>query len=480
MNIIKGLFVKIIKYIMLIALFGNISYAKVDDSIVKIYTVFKSPSYDTPWNSSVNNASGSGVVIDGNRILTNAHVVANTTFLEVKRNGDTKRYRAKVEFVSHQVDLAIIKLVDEKFFDSVEALKFGKRPVKEQKVSVYGFPLGGNTLSITTGIVSRIEHVSYVHSGEIFLGVQVDAAINAGNSGGPAITNGKIVGVVMQGMRNAQNVGYLISIDIIERFLEDIEDGRLDGFADLGLTTMSMENPTIREYYKMDKDSTGILITQIAEFSKAYDKLKEGDILVAIDGHKIENDGKVEFEKGAFTYYSYYFDKKHIGESIPLTIIRNGKRLTLSIELNNVTNKNLLVPSFQYDKMPRYYILGGYVFSPLTRNLLYGKKYALIRLKLAQQEWATKDKTEAVVLLKVLATDLNRGDHNYSLFKIDKINNKNFKDFKEFVDIIKKSKDKFIILEGAKGAKIIIDNIKAKEIEKEILKRYNIKDNERL
>ena len=277
---------------MLIALFGNISYAKVDDSIVKIYTVFKSPSYDTPWNSRVQSASGSGVVIDGNRILTNAHVVANTTFLEVKRNGDTKKYRAKIEFVSHQVDLAIIKLVDEKFFDGVRALKFGKRPVKEQKVSVYGFPLGGNTLSITTGIVSRIEHVSYVHSGEIFLGVQVDAAINGGNSGGPAITNGKIVGVVMQGMRNAQNVGYLISMDIINRFLEDIKDGKLDGFADLGLTTMSMENPTMREYYKMDKDTTGILITKIAEVSKAYDKLKEGDILVKVDGHKVENDVK--------------------------------------------------------------------------------------------------------------------------------------------------------------------------------------------
>ena len=461
-------------------LFGTVSYAKVDDSIVKIYTVFKTPSYDTPWNSSVQSASGSGVVIEGNRILTNAHVVANTTFLEVKRNGDTKKYRAKVEFVSHQVDLAIIKIIDEKFFDNVRALKFGKRPKKEQKVAVYGFPLGGNTLSVTTGIVSRIEHISYVHSGEIFLGVQIDAAINGGNSGGPAISKGKIVGVVMQGIRNAQNVGYLISVDIIERFLEDIKDGKLDGFADLGLTTMSMENPTIREYYKMDKDTTGILITQIAEVSKAYQKIKEGDILVGIDGHKVENDGKVEFEKGAFTYYSYYFDQKQIGESIPVDILRNGKFLTVDIVLNNVTNDNLLVNTFQYDKMPRYYILGGYVFSPLTRNLLYGKKQSLLRLKLAQREWATKDKKEAVVLLKVLASDLNRGDHNYSLFKIDKINNKRYKDFKDFVNIIKTSKNKFIILEGAKGSKVVIDRVKAKSIEKEILERYSIKDNERL
>ena len=471
---------RIIKYIVIMILFGTISYAKVDDSIVKIYTVFKTPSYDTPWNSKVQSASGSGVIIDGHRILTNAHVVANTTFLEVKRNGDTKKYHAKVEFVSHQVDLAIIKIIDDKFFDGVEPLKFGKRPKKEQKVAVYGFPLGGNTLSITTGIVSRIEHISYVHSGEIFLGIQIDAAINGGNSGGPAISDGKIVGVVMQGITNAQNVGYLISIDIIERFLDDIRDGKLDGFADLGLTTMRMENPTIREYYKMDKNTTGILITQIAQVSKASDKLKEGDILVSIDGHKIENDGKVEFEKRLFTYYSYYFDKKQIGESIPLTILRDGKFLTVNVELNNVTNKNMLVPTLQYDKMPRYYILGGYVFTPLTRNLIYKKKYAPLELQLDQGKWATKNKKEVVVLLKVLATQLNRGDHNYYLFKIDKINNKKYIDFKEFIEIIKNTKDKYILLENSKGSKIVIDRVKAEAIKEKILDRYSIKDSERL
>ncbi len=459
--------------------FSNLSYAGIEDSIVKIYTVFKTPSYDTPWNSTIQSANGSGVIIEGNRILTNAHVVANTTFLEVKRNGDTKKYHASVEFVSHQVDLAIIKVADKNFFNNTKPLEFGKRPKKKQKVTVYGFPLGGDTLSITTGIVSRIEHISYVHSGEIFLGIQIDAAINGGNSGGPAISQGKIVGIVMQGINNAQNIGYLIPTDIIERFLEDIKDGKLDGFADLGLTTMSMENPTIREYYKMDKNISGILITQIAEVSEAFKKLKKNDILIGIDGHKIGNDGKVEFEKDAFTYYSYYFDQKQIGDTISLDILRDGKFLNVDIVLNNITNNNLLVNTFEYDRMPRYYILGGYVFSPLTRNLLYGKKQSPLGLRLAQSEWATKNKREIVILLKVLASDLNRGNYNYSLFQINKINNKNYKDFKDFVDIIKQSKDKFIVLEGLKGAKIVIDRLKAKALEKEILNRYNIKDIER-
>ncbi len=68
----------------------------VKESIVKIYTVSKNPSYTTPWNSSISRSHGSGSIISGNRILTNAHVVADETFIEVKRHGDTKKYEAEV------------------------------------------------------------------------------------------------------------------------------------------------------------------------------------------------------------------------------------------------------------------------------------------------------------------------------------------------------------------------------------------------
>ena len=85
-------------------------------AIVKIYTVSKKLNYQEPWASSMRQSTGSGAIIENNYILTNAHVVANETFLEVQRYGQRKRYIANVVFVSHQADLALLKVEEKDFF----------------------------------------------------------------------------------------------------------------------------------------------------------------------------------------------------------------------------------------------------------------------------------------------------------------------------------------------------------------------------
>lgn len=236
------------KYLFLFSLVcGNLLATNhIKESIVKIYAVSKIPNYNTPWNSSTKRSNGSGSIINGNKILTNAHVIANHTFIEVKRHGDTKRYVAYVEFISHQADLALLTLKDETFFEGTKSLEFGSLPNIQQEVTVYGFPMGGQSLSVSTGIVSRIEHSRYVHSNERFLAIQIDAAVNPGSSGGPAVNDDKIVGVVMQQIPNSQNIGYLVPVEVIKHFLDDVKDGNYDGFPYLGIGTAKMENETLR------------------------------------------------------------------------------------------------------------------------------------------------------------------------------------------------------------------------------------------
>ena len=459
--------------IFVIALFGDES---VKDSIVKIYTVAKVPNYNIPWNSSIRHSHGSGTILENNRILTNAHVVADETFIEVKRYGDTKRYEAEVEFISHQVDLAILKVKDEHFFEGTKSLSLGELPDIQQNITVYGFPMGGNSLSVSTGVVSRIEHNRYAHSGEIFLAIQIDAAINPGNSGGPAISDGKIVGVVMQQITKSQNIGYLVPPQIVKHFLKDIEDGRCDGFAHLGMGTQKMENETLREVYKMSEKQSGVMVLDISENSSLYNTLKTGDVLLAIDGHKIENDGTVEFVKEQFTSYSYYIDQKQLGDSIVLRVLRDGEVIELSVGLTNVADNDLLVNTIEHDVMPRYFIYGGYVFTPLTRNILAKSSAPLLQLREASGKWVTKEKEEAVILLKVLADKTNRGDHNFSLWMIDSVNAKTFKNYSEFKKMVQEHTGEYIILQNKDGIKVAIDTKKAKEIENEILQRYSIQN----
>ena len=443
-------------------------------AIVKIYTTSKIPNYLSPWSSSMRSSTGSGAIIEGEYILTNAHVVANQTFLEVERYGQRKRYIAKVYAVSHQADLALLKVEEKTFFSGVEPLTFGKLPEVEQKIVVYGYPMGGSTLSATIGVVSRVEHHTYAHSGETFLAVQVDAAVNPGNSGGPALSEGKIVGVVMQVITKSQNIGYLVPISMVQHFIDDMKDGRYDGFGELGIGTQKLENPAMRRYYGLDDSISGKLVDKIVYNSSLQGVLNEGDILTAIDGTNIENDGTVAFRKHEYTDYNYFVDAYQKGESLMLDIIRDKKPMKIKATLKNRADDMYLVKTTRYDVMPTYFIYGGYVFSPLTRNLIRSTSRNRMKLSNLAMQWQKEEKNEVVVLLKVLASDISRGDNNFGMWAIDSINGEAFKNFQEFYEKMESVKNDYIVLEDKNGVKVIIDKEEAQQKQEEILKRYNI------
>ena len=211
----------------------------VQKSLVRITATAVEPDYKAPWNAGVIvRGIGAGFVIDGNRIMTNAHVVSNSRYLTVERDGDPNKYPATVLFVAHDCDLALVTVASPNFFKNMVPLKFGGIPELESTVSAYGYPLGGERMSVTTGIVSRIDFQLYTHSSiDQHLAIQISAQINPGNSGGPVMQNAKVVGVAFQGYSGdvAQGVAYMIPTPVIQRFLKDISDGRYDKYVDLGV-----------------------------------------------------------------------------------------------------------------------------------------------------------------------------------------------------------------------------------------------------
>jgi len=443
-------------------------------AIVKIYTTSKIPNYQAPWSSAMRSSTGSGAIIEGGYILTNAHVVANQAFMEVQRYGQRKRYIAKVYAVSHQADLALLKVEEKAFFEGVTPLTFGDLPNVEQRIVVYGYPMGGSTLSATIGVVSRVEHHTYAHSGETFLAVQVDAAVNPGNSGGPALSGGKIVGVVMQVISKSQNIGYLVPVNLVKHFIEDMKDNKYDGFADLGLGTQKLENPAIRRYYGLDENVSGKLINKVVHNSTLAGILKIGDILTSVDGHNIEDDGTVEFRKHEYTYFHYFVDLYQMGDTVELEVIRDRIPMKVNALLKHTSDDMFLVKTTRYDTMPSYFIYGGYIFSPLTRNLIVSTKRNRLKLSALASQWQESDKDEVVMLLKVLASDISRGDNDFGMWPIDTVNGETFKDFEEFYQKMEAVTARYIVLEDKHGVKVIIDKKEAQAKQNEILKKYNI------
>jgi S1-C subfamily serine protease len=221
---------------------------KIRDLVVKIHATHHTPDLLRPWTkNSPQQVKGSGVVIDGKRILTNAHVVKYASQIYVQPNQSASYIPARVEAMTPGMDLAILRLDDESFFDNRGTLPFAQElPRVKDNISVYGYPTGGTELSVTQGIVSRIEYTDYYYQAT-GLRIQVDAALNFGNSGGPAVSDGKLVGLVFSLIQNAQNIGYLIPVEEIQLFLDDIADGVYDGKPQTHDLIQTVENEALRK-----------------------------------------------------------------------------------------------------------------------------------------------------------------------------------------------------------------------------------------
>ena len=221
------------------------SASSVENAVVKVMSTMVRPDLFKPWaRQAPTDVTGTGVVIDGKRILTNAHVVVYSSQILVESSQGGDKLSASVEALAPGIDLAVLRLEDEKFFDAHPALpRSAALPGNKDSVLVYGFPTGGSNLSITKGIVSRLEFTPYNYP-VAGLRIQIDAAINPGNSGGPAVVDGKMVGIAFSHLGGADNIGYIIPAEEIDLFLADIADGRYDGKPLLLDEMRTLENPT--------------------------------------------------------------------------------------------------------------------------------------------------------------------------------------------------------------------------------------------
>lgn len=450
------------------------------DNVVKVFVTSNRMDYFRPWQSmGIAASSGSGCIISGNRILTNAHVVDSATFIQVRKEADPKKYTAKVEAVGHDCDLAVLTVEDPAFFQDTQPAEFGDLPFLQDSVIVMGFPEGGDKISITGGVISRIELIPYSRSGKKLLGVQIDAAINPGNSGGPVYLNGKIVGLAMQVMNNSQNIGYIIPTPIINHFLEDIKDGREDGFPQVGIEVRNTENKYLRDYYRLESGKGGVLITRVSPFSPADNILKEADTIVQVEGVSLAMDGTYEFRKGERLFFGQLINNKHIGQNLSLKVIRDGKPLDLTMNLTKFTS---LVPPPDYFQKPPYYIYGGLIFSVLSADLLksWGQNWwekapvPFLNYIVGSGVLNTGARKEVVVLLDVLPDDINVGYLDFGNEVISKVNGHEFGSFKEFVKMIENNKGPYCVFETEQKEPIILKTENIELITKQILMRNNI------
>jgi S1-C subfamily serine protease len=452
------------------------------NSAVKIFTTHQKADFYQPWQTNAqDNLSGSGVIIEGDRILTNAHVVSDQIFVQVRRPGDARKYEASVEYIAHDCELAILKVKDPAFYKGAKPVALGDLPHQRDKVAVYGFPAGGDDLSITEGIISRIEVIDYSHSSRRLLALQTDAAINPGNSGGPMMKDGKLVGVSFQSFSGTgvENIGYAVPVPIVRRFLRDIENGNYGHVPSVGLIWQNMENEGLRARYKLSPGQTGVLLSRVVYGSAAWGHLKEGDVLTAVDGVKIAADGTYLFSPDKRLSFTHLISLHLVDEAVPFDVLRDGKPLRVTIAMK--ASKEDIVGEPLYDQRPRYFIYGGIVFTPVTNNyigqwppndvptsLRYLRDYVL----------PSEDRIEAVVIAFILPNEVNAGYHEFRGIIIESVNGRKISKLGDLVEAFKHPIDGLQVIKEDEvtdfAGTIILDAAQASAANPEILAIHRI------
>jgi S1-C subfamily serine protease len=428
----------------------------IEDSVVKINVTSRAPDYFRPWTkASPSKASGSGVVIDGSRILTNAHVVmhASEVLVQLRKGGD--QFTAKVKAIAPGIDLALVELKDPAGLEGVKPVELAAElPEVKSHISVFGYPQGGDDLSVTDGIVSRIEYTNYNY-GASGLRIQVDAALNPGNSGGPAIQDGKIAGRVFSKIQEADNIGYLIPPEEIAAFLEDIKDGNYEGNPQLFDSCQTAENEALRAYLKIPKETTGLVVTRPYREDDEDYPLKKWDMITHVGDHSIDNQGYVDVRAGLRLKFEYYVPKEAKDGKVKLKIVRKGEEMTVDVPVQ--PDRDLLIPPLK-DKYPDYFIFGPIVFTPATQEYvqrLGSGGSALLAaidspiLKRLYDLPAEPGEQLVVIATRMFPHPIAKGYDNRPLGVIAKVNGKEIKNLKQLAELLRDADDEFLRIEMA-------------------------------
>jgi len=427
-----------------------------ENSVVKIFSTVRYPDVARPWTRQAPaEVSGSGVIIEGRRILTNAHVVLYAGQIQVQANQSGDKISATVEAIAPGIDLAVLKLDDAGFFDTHAPMaRAAALPRIKDAVMAYGFPQGGTSLSITKGIVSRIEFVYYNFpvSG---LRIQIDAAINPGNSGGPAVAGDKMIGLAFsRAGGDSQNIGYIIPNEEIDLFLADVKDGRYDGKPAMFDDFQTLENPALRAFLKLDKSVEGIIVHRPYQSDASY-PLKEWDVITRIAGTPIDDQGMTRFGNDLRMNFAYQVQKSTRQGHVPLTVVRAGK--SLEVELPVSSQRPMLIPEMA-GEYPPYFIYGPLVFTKATGQILSmiggnaGAMHALsfIGSPLITLRGAPPDaeREELVVVpAPMFPHKISKGYSNLSGSVVYAVNGVRIRSLTHLVQVLRDLKDTFVTFE---------------------------------
>lgn len=314
--------------------------SKLSPSVVSIVTSVKGTSYF--GQSYTSEAAGTGIIVSSDGyILTNKHVIEGASSISVVLSDGTTYKDIEVAAVDSLNDVAFLKIKDA---SGLSAAKLGDSKTIQvgQQVVAIGNALGEYQNSVTAGVISGTGRTLTATDSTGSMAekltdmIQTDAAINSGNSGGPLINAaGEVIGINTATSSSAENMGFAIPIAAVKGMLGQLTEKGEASRAYLGVYAVEI-TPDAAKNYNLPVTAGSYLYASGGNYSAivkdspaAKAGLKEKDIVTAVNGVKIGTAGSLSTLLGEYKP----------GDTVQLTVIRDGKEIAVNVTLEAYTDK---------------------------------------------------------------------------------------------------------------------------------------------
>jgi len=416
-------------------------------SVVRVNSTNQSYDFMRPWSKDAPfSRRGLGVLIDGGKILVSAELVQNSNYIELERADSGEKSLATVQVIDYEANLATLSSPDPKFLQGMQPLQTTTDVKTGDTLSVLQLESNGTPVS-TRALVTSVEVGKYAleDSGYLMFRMSCPLQFRENSFTLPIVKENKLAGFLMRYDSRSQTVD-AISSPVIEHFLAEAQHQPYKGFPRAGIGFSPTRDPQLRRYMKLQDSDGGVYINQVDQNGPAAKAgVKQGDVLVAIGDKQVDPDGNYlhpVYGKLSITHLTT--TEAYCGQNVTMTVIRNGERKDLDVELFRRSSEDYVIEPYTIGKPPRFYVLGGLVFQELTRQYL--REWGTNWLKDAPQRLVYYDrfqsdlfpeKRKIVFLASILPTQDTVGYEQLNNLVVDKLNGRAILSLDDFAAAVK-------------------------------------------
>lgn len=425
--------------------------ADIRKSVIRINSTQQSWSPGQPWEKSPpSQRRALAAIVAPQRVLTTSELVADATYLEFESPDGTHFAQAKVIAVDYEANLALLGPAAEKegnvLFEKTTPLEMAA-PVKiGSTLDILQIEENGQPL-MTPGNLQSIDVTSNFLPAHGFLTYMVKASMQSAASSYslPVLSDGKLSGVLIS-YSSKDQICDVASTDIVSRFVKQSTGGGYSGFPSLGITIARTEDSSFREWLKLPDDRGGLYISTVRKGGSADSAgVKKGDVLLAIDGHDIDRRGYYQHPTYGSVFWGHLVrGERATGDSVSLSLLRDGQPLEIKATLTREEESAKLVPGYNFGKAPNFLIKGGLVFQELSRPLLesFGENWEtrapLDFLDAMENPEKYEGKVDRVIFLSgSIPTPATVGYESLRNLIVSKVNGKEIKNMQSLIDAFK-------------------------------------------